>query len=712
MGNRCVLMCSLSILICGAAWAKDAPAPAPYVWPALPDAAVMQRATATKTLSGLVLLDKRCELDIESWLTYKPGVRRDEFIRILIVSEEGAHRATLDINDDKDAKIESIEARTVAPDGRITLADPKNDIHKTEVGTLNNKDIFSSVATVTFPAPAKGCVLDLHVVTYRPDFVWFLMEPVGFEETPSLATSFTIRINGGLPRFQWSVLVAGKDGAKSHVQNKGGNTIEVTVDPFLPNKREPMTVPYYQRQTTLLCYLNTSYEKTPRKSDGSSYQTTYDVDPRGLYRSFVWQDNEFTRWWLEFFKEFERGCKEFIDKEGTASKVDVKAVAPENLALEARVERLYRFVQETVKYNPDAEDVSTLSALMKRGQNNSWQGTLFLDYLLKRAGIPHELCYLTSRYYLQFSPIVTGPSLYGFQAAVTLEVPGKGRIFLTPGDLGIPYGCLQDVYQDSLALWMEGEATMRAAYTPVDAPGADALSYRFEAELTPAGSLKGTLRLEETGAPAASFRHWLRYREFRVAHPDRKDKTSEQERVKAADARLREECQIPGFKLLREDLTTAPLPASSSDPVVVTCAIQAPGMTERIQDKWLLHVNPVLAGFVSPFTDEDRTTPIWYNEGGVVTITGTVKLPKGAKILELPRAEMVAGPDHTKIEFRTEATEVGGMPAVALHLVYDQPSIVGSDRYKAWQAYQAALARLAESRCVISLPATIEGTLE
>jgi hypothetical protein len=678
----------------------------------LPDAAVLQKASTTKTISGLVLLDKRCELNIESWLTGGPGVRRDEFIRLLVVSEEGAHRATLDIDDDKDAKIESVEARTVAPDGRITPADPKNDIHKTEVSALNRKDIFSSVATVTFPAPVKGCVLDLHVVTFRSDFVWFLMEPVGYEETPSLATSFTIRINGGLPGYQWSVLVAGKDGAKSHIQNKGGNTIEVTIDPFLPKKREPVTVPYYQRQTALLCYLNAVYEKAPRKTDGSSYQTTYDVDPRGLYRSFEWQDSPFTRWWLEFFKDFERECKEFAEKDGSASKVDVKAVAPENLALEARVEYLYRYVQGTVKYNPDAEDVSTLSALMKRGQNNSWQGTLYFAYLLKRAGIPHKLCYLTNRYYLQFSPVVTGSALYGLQAAVTLEIPGKGRVFLAPGDLAVPYGCLEDVYQDSLALWMEGETSMRAAYTPVAPSGTDALSYRFDAELTPAGGIRGTLRFEETGAPAASFRHWLRYREFRLAHPDKKDKTSQQERTKETEKRLREECRIPGSKLLREDLTASPLPPSSSDPVVVTCAIQAPGMTERIQDKWLLYVNPVLAGFVSPFTDEDRTTPIWYDEGGVITITGTVKLPKGAKILELPKAETVAGPDHTKIEFRTEATEVGGAPAVALHLVYAQPSIVGSDRYKAWQAYQAALARLAESRCVVSLPATDEGSLE
>ena len=713
MKFKSVSVLCLSMFVVAAAFAKEAPKPGPYSWPPLPNPDALARAAATQTQSGLVLLDKRCELSIESYLTSDPGVRRDEFIRLLIVSDQGAHRASLEVKDDESAKIESIEARTVAPDGRVTLADAKNDIHKTELSSMNNKDIFSSVANVNFPAPVKGAVLDLHVVTYREGAETFLMEPVGYEETPSLATTFTIHINGGLPGYQWSVLVAGKDGARSRIENKGGNTLEVMLDPFFPKKREPVTVPYWHRQTTLLCYLNDTHNRTLKKSNGSGYQSSYDIDPRGRYSNFVWVDNDVTQWWVEYFKDYQRECKEFMKSDGQASGVEVKVVAPETLPLEERVKALYQYVQAAVKYNPDAEDISTLGAMMKRGQNSSWEGTLFFAYLLQRAGIPHDICYLTNRYYLQFSPIVTGPNLYGLHSGVTLDIPGKGRVFLTPGDLRIPYGGLEDIYQDALALWLDSSGAMRSAYTPLNPPGMDSVSYRFAADLSPDGSLKGTLWVQETGSPAAAIKRWVAYRDFKAAHPDKKDKTTQQERAKEQEKRLGEECDFPGTRLQRENIAVAALPKTSAEPIELTCAIQGTGLAQPLQDKWLLYVNPVLSGSSNLFTDEERLTPIWYDKGALFTVTGTIKLPPGSKILEVPKPETIGGPDRAKIDFKVEATELDGAPAVALRLTFDIPTILGSDRYKAWQYYQAGLARLAESRCVVTMPAAAGGgTLE
>jgi hypothetical protein len=710
--KRSTIAC-LIMSVMTAAFAKEAPKPVPYTWPPLPNADALARAAATQTQSGLVLLDKRCELSIESYRTLEPGVRRDDFIRFLIVSDQGVHRASMEVKDSEDAKIESIEARTVAPDGRITTADPKNDIHKSDLSSMKSKDVFASVATVNFPAPAKGAVVDLHVVTYRKGAETFLMEPVGYEETPSLQTVFTIHINGGLPGYQWSVLVAGKDGAKSRIESKGGNTLEVTLDPFFPKKREPVTVPYWHRQTTLICYLNSTQNKTPKKANGSGYRYSYDVDPRGRYSNFTWGDDEVTKWWVEYCKDDQRYCKEFTSSDGQASRVDVKVVAPVSLPLEERVKALYRYVQFAVRYNPDPEDISSLGALLKRGQNAKWQSTLFFAYLLQRAGIPYNICFLTNRYYLQFSPIVTGPGLYGLYTGVTLEIPGKGRIFLTPGELQLPYGCLEDVYQDSLALWLDSDGTMRSAYTPVNPPGTDAVTYRFAAALSSDGSLKGSLWIQEAGSPAAPIKRWVAFRDFRAANPDKDDKTTQQDRAKEQEKRLREECDIPGTKLQRENISVGALPKTSADPIELTCSVQGVGLAQPLQDKWLLYANPIFAGSSNLFTDEERLTPIWYDKGGLFTVTGTIKLPAGSRVLEVPKPETISGPDHSRIDFKVEATEVDGAPAVAVQMIFDVPTILGSDRYRAWQIYQAALARLGESRCVVTMPATAGGgTLE
>jgi hypothetical protein len=708
--TRALLFCLF--LCAGAAAAAKDTAPKPYVWPPPPDEALIKRAQTAKTLSGLVLLEKHCDLSIESFFTSSPGTRRDEFIRLLVTTEQGAHRASLEINDDKDAKIESIEARTVAPDGRVTMADAKNDIHRSDVASLNNKDIFSSVATVNFPAPAVGAVLDLHVVTYREGAESFLMEPIGFEETPSLSTIFIVHINGGWPGCRWSVLVPSRQGITSTLENKGASTVQVTIPMFSPKRREPDTVPYYQRQPTLLCYINFADTRENTLNQTVSYQSSTVIDPRGRPSNFTWQDDAFTKWWVKWFQDHGKYVKEFVSKPGQAEDIDVKFVAPETLPLEERVQRLYAYVQHVIKVNPDAEDLTSLSAVMKKGEESYSQGNYLLSYLLDRAAIAHNDCCLLDRYYIPFSPIATNTYMYGFYSAVTVDIPGKGRVYLIPGDPSLPYACLSDEYQNSLAFWLEA-GSMRVGLTPVNPPGADTMSYTYALQLEPDGGVKGSLRLLQTGAAGRSLDRWARYQAFRKEHPDKKDKTPEADRKAAVDKRLKEEFYIPGTKLLREDIALGQMPKTSSDPIELTCRVQAPGMAERLQDRWLLLANPVLAGFTSPFTEDERETPVWYDKGGQVTIAGTIKLPPGAKILELPKALDDSGPDRTRVSFSAQATEVDGAPALSVSLVYDRPLIVGSDRYKAWQYFQATLAKIADSRCVISLPGQAStGTLE
>jgi hypothetical protein len=681
----------------------------PYEWPALPASDELQKAMSFKTLSGLVLLDKRCDLDIKSFLASPMGTRRDEFIRLLVANEDGVRQATIDVNDDVDSKIELVEGRTVAPDGTITELDQKRDVHKIEVSKLGDKDIFSSLAKVNFPSPVKGAVLDIHVVTFREGPQFFLMEPIAFDETPSLKTSFVVHINGGIPGYQWSVLVSGEDGARSHIEATGGNTLNVTVGLLPAQKREPVTVPYYRRQSTLLCYINFSSKKFAASPGSGSYQSSTGVDPRGRLANFFWPDNNFTKWWVDYLENEERACKEFIKHDGHADKVDVNAVAPRDLSMEERVKRLYSYVQEHVEYNPDAKDISTLGALVKRGENSNWQGTLYFSYLLERAGIPHHRCMLVNRYYLQFSPIVTNDNLYGMVDAVVADYPEGSTAFLRPGELSAPYGCLDDSYQNSLAIWLDN-GKPKYAYVGLDPQGMDSMTYSYDGELSADGAMKGKLTLSQTGAPAISFRRWIRFQDFRKANPESKDKTTLQEKKEKIEKRLKEELEVPGSKLALDAFEAGALPKSSADPVEVKCSFRADGMGQALQDKLLVYASPVLAGFTNPFTDEQRKTPIWYDKCGHVVITGVVKLPSGAKIIDLPKPETINGPDGTRIDFSVEAVQAEGAAGIKTRIEYDQPTIVGYDRYKGWQFYESSLARLGESRCVISLPA--QGELE
>jgi hypothetical protein len=707
--NRILTTAVAAAAACVALCAAAAAPAKPYAWPDLPTPDVIQGKMKIKAPSGLVVLQKRCDLDIRSYFAAPEGVRRDEFVRLLVANEEGVRHCSITVNDSALAKIEVIEGRTVAPDGTVTTADPKADIHKVEAKLLKDDDPVAGVATVNFPAPAVGAVLDLHFVTYREGATSFLIEPIGYEDSPILDASFTLHINGGLPGLQWSILILGDEGAKSRITTKDAHTVEVGINPFLSKKAEPNSVPYYRRQSTLLCYIN--YASRESVKDAGVAQRAYSVDPRGVLANFAWAKGDaFHKWWVDYFEEDQRNNKEFLKHDGRAGDINVESVAPSSLPLEERLKKLYDYVQRTLVYDPKAEDVTTLGALLKRGQNGDWQGTLFYSYLLDKARIPNRPCFLISRYYLQFSPIITNTNLYGFEQGVMVDVPGKGPSFFCPGNLGLPFGALSEGAQNSLAIWMDGKGDLQSAPTPINPPGTDTIVYDCQGELLPSGTLKGTLSLAQTGTPGRSFRWWLLSRKYDKEHPDKKDKTTPEEKRKAEQERMEKEFELPGTKAVLSEFVPGDLPAGADEPVTVRCALQEDGLAQPLQDRWLVSVNPLVAGYASPFTSDERKTPIWYNTGGHVTLRTLVLLPEGSKILELPKAESYDGPDRTRVSFAAEAVQKDGRTAIRSVLEYDQPYIVGFDRYRAWQLYQGFLAKLGESRCVVSMPA--QGGLE
>jgi len=681
----------------------------PFAWPDIPGPASLKKDMGLKSKSGLVVLTKRCRIDIKSYLASPQGVRRDEFVRFLVINEDGVRGAMIALNDDPDAKIESIDARTVAPDGTVTKADPDTDIHKAEVKAGNDK-VFGDLATVNFPAPKLGAILDLHFVTFKEGAVGSLLEPIGYPDTPMLDTTFEIKIKGGIPHYGWSILVLGNDGTESQLGRGKDGRIHVHISPFTPNPDEPLSLPYHKNHSVLLCYINFAGVNGPKMREATSWQ--YKVDTRGRMENFFWRKDGFTKWWADYFKKDARGNRDFLKHDGRAGKVDVSSVAPSSLPVEQRIKRLYDYVQSHVTYKPDAEGVKSLSSLVKHGFSRPWKATLYLSYLLDRAHISNTPCLVVNRYYLRFSPIILNPYLYNFGQAVMVDVPGKGRVFLMPGNLPLPCACLPAAYQNSLAFWTDHQGAIHSAYTSADPAAEDVMAYHYDVRLSPGGSLEGKADLGEQGAPGRSFRWWQIDNAYRRAHPKKKDKTSALEKKKKTKKRLKSEMSLPGSKLVMSDFSAGKVPSSSSASSEVSCKVQGEGFASPLQDKWLVYVDPLMVGFTNPFTAEKRETPIWYEKGGHVTMDGLVRLPKGSTIVDVPKPVSVQGPDRTRMTFSVTAVEKDGIPAIQTHLEYDQPYIIGSDRYQAWKIYEDELAKLAGSRCVVSFPTQAQGELE
>ena len=674
----------------------------PFDWPALPEREALQKRLTLKSQTGLLILERRCDLNIQT-LT---GVRREEFIRFLVLNESGVRGAMIDINNRQRARVSSIQARTVAPDGSITEADSKKDIHTVEVSTFKRREPLVSVATVNFPAPVPGALLDLHFVTEYEGATRFYADPVTFGQHPALKTDFDIQVDGGYPGTQWTVTLLGGRAGMGSLERISGRNIKAHFGLLVPGKDEPMSVPYFQRDTTLLAYIKWEFYDDS-KSAGKA-NLSFDVDPRGRPINFTWQDVPMKGWWLKYFKEDEEAVARFIKKPGKAEDIPVEVLAPPQMPLEERLQKLYRYTQEHVGYSPDAKDLTSLGDVMREGENADWQGTLLFGYLLDRAGIPHTNVLITNRWNMRFSPLITNSYLYDMADAVFVDVPGKGRRFFMPGNLSLPYACLDGAYQDSLAFWTVHEKDLGSCFTPLNAPGTDRLEYRYEATLSPDGTLSGKMTVSQSGAPACDFERWYRHREYRKTHPSHQDKKkplSPEEQKTELDKHLEEEASVPSNRADLTDFALPSFPASSAEPLQITCAFTEKSAAQPAQGgSWLVAALPLVAGYKGLFTEAARDTPIWYEKGARIVMDGTIMLPAGARIQDLPSPWEFAGPDGASMSFKVEAGDTGGAPAIKTHIEYDMPLVVGSDRYSSWKAYEAGFVSRGESRCVVSWP--------
>ncbi|MFZ5501247.1 MAG: hypothetical protein ACOY58_04970, partial [Candidatus Micrarchaeota archaeon] len=354
-----------------------------------------------------------------------------------------------------------------------------------------------------FPAPSRGCILDLHFVTQYEGGVFFFSDLVPFAQSPTLKTDYSIKVGGGFPGTMWSATVLGGGSGGGRIEQKSGNTIEVHYGPVVPGKAEPLSPPFYHREATVLVYLK--WALLDFNSEKVAEQIM--LDSRGRSTTVNYESEPIRKWWKKYVDEDESACRNFIRRPGRAKDLDVNAIAPPSLSLEERLRLLYDATQESIGFNPDADRNMDLSDAMRAGQNHTYQGTLLFSYLLEQARIPHQRVLIANRYMIRYSPLIMNGWLYGFTNAVRVELP-KGEVrYFQPGQKDLPFGCLPPEYQDSLALWMEKAADRPShEFTPLNRLETDRRHISFDLAVDERGDASGELVLSDIGSGAVGFR--------------------------------------------------------------------------------------------------------------------------------------------------------------------------------------------------------------
>lgn len=698
----CVLACC--VLSFGDAGA--AKPPAPYQWPGPPEPEALARAVATPTESGLVLLERRARIEIRSFGAEPMGVRREEFVRLVVANEAGVRNAMFDVTGDEQAEIEVLEGRTVAPDGAVTAVDDKRDVKRIDVTRRRARDPIVSLASVTFPAPVVGAILELHFVTTIKGAVFWHLESLAYESMPTISTELDVVVSSGpLGKIQWASMTFGDSRGAAKLEFKGTGAVNVRVDAFDPGAREPLSVPPWHRMPMLLVFLDLGGLRTEGIPAGLGYQSSSHTDLRGIIRNAHFPTAKHREFWAKYLKEREDEASKFIKSTGAAGSLIGTVEAPPDMPLDQRLAMLYGLTQKSLTYNPDATKVETLSALMQKGMADRSHASLLLAYLCERAGISYRLAHVVDRRSVRFTPLYRNEYLFGFRIAVLVELPDGQPVFMMPGYLEIPFGSLPEDYQESLALLSAGEKDVKVQVTPASRKGVDRATMRCELELDAAGEASGTLRIEQLGVAADGFARWYRWRQFRIANPTRESrKVSEVERTRELDEALEDELTVPGTKLRTMERRVETALKGIGEPVVLSARVVARGLAEPSGDRWLVAAHPLLAGYENPFTAERRQQPVWYTSPGKVVLESALLLPGGAAVVELPQPVSVEGPGGLVAVARAEKVEKDGRVGIRSVIEMQVPLAVGSDQYPAWRTYQAALAKLGHERCIVTMP--------
>jgi hypothetical protein len=687
-------------------------AAAPFVWPALPTPEKLARATAMKSDTGLVIVDRTTTLGLRSYNVPEPGASREEVIRFLVVTEEGVQNARIEVNGDTDAKVTVLEGRTVAPDGTVTMVDEKRDIKRVDVSSLKKKDPIASLASVAFPAPQKGAILDLHFVTRTSQPMFAYSESLIFGRHAVLETNVKATMEGGFSDVPWLAMSVGDSRGVVRFEIADTAGIKVHVDPYSPPRSEPFEPPSHHNNPTLIVFMDFSSMRVKSSDTAVVMRTSSDVNRRGRLGSISFPSASNREFWVKYLQESAEASRKFMDHDGKAEDLDVATVAPATMPLQTRVSALYRLAQQHLTYNPDAGEVTSLSALMKKGFADTDHGTLLLAYLLGRAKIPYKLGLVANRYDIRFTPLFRNELLFGFERIILVEPPGQQAMFMMPGYIDLPLGCLPEAFQESLVLLPKDDADVAYVFTPVDAGGLDTIKITYDLELDRGGDVTGKVNLDEAGAPALSFAWWSRGREYRRANPTKADKKASQaelrERDAADESALRDELVWPGTLLQVEKPSQRTVLSTPGQPVALQCEVTGKGLAQAAQGTWLVYANPVIAGMTSRFQEERRLNPIWSSRAGRVVMDGELRLPPGATVTEVPNGANLVGPDSIGATATVEKAERDGRAIIHARLEYDRPLVVGTDAYPQYRAFIASIAKLAQDRCLITMPAQKE----
>lgn len=694
----------------------------PYEWAPLPQKEYLKEVMKTKSEKGLVVLERNCEIKIGGlldWYMGYPSLFKEEFVRFLIVDENGLKNAEEDIETilvskaealvtNVFPKIDVVEARVVLPDGKIVFADKDKDIVLVTAEKLNEKGGNLVLGRVKFPQVQVGAILDLHYKINANYLVFAWSEPLPYKNMPTMKLKMKFVLTDNIVGWQVVTFNAPKSDVLKLVKP---NEIELNLEKIYPQKDEPYSPPSLYYHPFVLAFANFSklgnLKEIPKNWTGSII-----LDERGLPLIKDIDTIPFKSYWQNYLNEFEESRKSFIKK---GSEV-FKSIDPDllNLSVSDRAKRVVDFVQKRIKMlsysqrekNEEKGKKFTLSKSLQEGFESKEKVTYFISYLFDKYKIPYEKGIIVSRSLVRFSPFIPNAYIFDPIYALKVLVEGQEPIFVT-GDINLPFGCIDSQYQLSTFISIDKDGILHSEITPESNKDFSKRNLKFEITVNEDGTMAGKVTLEEMGPSVNSL---IRYFQNKKAEElentkqkkkKKKDEEIEKKSEKIEDELAKEEINLINDNIKIDEWKIVKVPENSMEPLTIEYKISSKKYFEKIGDIIPIYVLPLIAQATKPFIDNKREFPIWFDDAMKTNYDGTIILPKGYTIEDLPRQESFDGGKDVNFTFLCEKGEINDRKALKVNLKVTRPLMLKVKDYQLIKGFYSSFVSVAQSKAII-----------
>lgn len=383
---------------------------------------LLPAAAAAQESAPAVVLSREAELRMAGYGTdLRSTSRLLVRTRLKILTEQGLPRATMQIRHSRRVRLESLQGRTILPDGRAVPLPAVRRPHRVVSARRHQY-----VTDVELPQARVGAELELQYELAYRDLIlldpWYLSD-----EIPVRRSEVVFKVPAEIEAQVWSRDPAGVGLRRETVTGRHGTETRIWAE-NLPAVSAEAEEPFADRAVQVQMIPTFYRDGIHSERLMGNWATTAALLEKRYYEPARRQDR------------------------GVADRA--RALAARSGDTRARIEAVYGFVRDEIETEPGGDvllpEGSSVRGVLAARRGEGAEKALLLQALLRSLGLEARLVWAAHRSSGRIDPGLASPGWFD-TVLVAVEIEGR-RVFLDPSDRSLTAGQLPAGYAGTTAV--------------------------------------------------------------------------------------------------------------------------------------------------------------------------------------------------------------------------------------------------------------------